>query len=230
MEPLLFSAGILCALMASGGEPAAGKLNTPDKVVSFQKWEGEKDLSADWSLQVRAEGVLLKIKVQDDVHYNAPAGHRALWEVDGIQIAFASMTAKNCQVEFCVYSDADGKPAYHFFTPSNESFRKCDIRIQSIPGGKEYLISVPWQSLLPLNPFEEKKFRANFIVNDNDGKGRKGYIELAKGIGESKSTVSYPVFEMPADLRINAATAGKVAFVYPVSKLLDPAKKSRLMV
>ena len=209
---------------------APGKLETFDKVVSFQKWNGPEDLSAEWSIRASGAGVQLKVRVKDNIHRNAPRNCKALWLEDGIQVGFASPDAQNCEVEFCVYTDADGKSAYRFFTPGNEPFRTCEVSINDIPGGKEYLITVPWQSLLPLNPFEAKKFKANFIVNDNDGQGRKGYIELAKGIGESKSAGAYPVFEMPSALAVNSRTDEKFAFVYPAAKLLDPAKKGFLMV
>lgn len=40
-------------------------------------------------------------------------------------------------------------------------------------------------------------FRFNLIVNDNDGQGRKGWIQVAPGLGGNKDAEQYPfvVFE-----------------------------------
>ncbi|MBQ8753772.1 MAG: beta-galactosidase [Lentisphaeria bacterium] len=232
----IFSLLALAGALGADALPLSAEFSAPrelksfDKVVSFQKWNGAEDLSAQWRIRADGSGVHFKITVRDDIHCKAAPGEKALWTVDGIQLGFAAPDARNCQVEICVYTAADGKAAYHFFTPEKETFRKCNVKINDISNGKEYLISVPWQSLLPLNPFEAKKFRANFIVNDNDGQGRKGYIELAKGIGESKWAHFYPVFDMPSALAVNGKSSEKFVFVYPAAKLLDPAKKSFLLV
>jgi hypothetical protein len=59
--------------------------------------------------------------------------------------------------------------------------------------------SLVYNAVLPLKAFGlsekilQRDISFNLIVNDNDGKGRKGWIEIAPGIGEVKNPAQFPV-------------------------------------
>ena len=40
------------------------------------------------------------------------------------------------------------------------------------------------------------KLGFSFLVNDNDGNGRRGWIEYASGIGESKNTTLFTYLKL----------------------------------
>ena len=48
-----------------------------------------------------------------------------------------------------------------------------------------YELALPWTELKPCEPIDGM-ISFSVLVNDNDGKGRKGWIEWGSGIGESK--------------------------------------------
>ena len=51
--------------------------------------------------------------------------------------------------------------------------------------------ALPWSTLAPLNPERLSSCGFNVIVNDNDGQGRKGWIQWTPGLGEGKDTSWY---------------------------------------
>jgi len=51
----------------------------------------------------------------------------------------------------------------------------------------------PWKELNPLEPGRGKLFSFSILVNDNDGAGRRGWIEWASGIGQGKNPKLYAV-------------------------------------
>ena len=57
-----------------------------------------------------------------------------------------------------------------------------------------YEIALPWTEILP-EKFSEldlnRSLGFSMLVNDNDGKGRRGWIEYASGIGEGKNTALF---------------------------------------
>lgn len=57
-----------------------------------------------------------------------------------------------------------------------------------------YEIALPWAALpLPSPAGPGTVFAFNFILNDNDGHGRKGWLELAPGIGWGKDPAQFPL-------------------------------------
>ncbi|UUZ80239.1 hypothetical protein LJK88_35705 [Paenibacillus sp. P26] len=50
-----------------------------------------------------------------------------------------------------------------------------------------YELALPWSELKPILP-DDGLLSFSFLVNDNDGQGRKGWIEWGSGIGGSKDS------------------------------------------
>ena len=57
----------------------------------------------------------------------------------------------------------------------------------------DYEVIIPWQLLGADGPVTTP-FRLNFIVNDDDGKGRKQWLQITPGIGEQKNANLFPLF------------------------------------
>jgi hypothetical protein len=49
-----------------------------------------------------------------------------------------------------------------------------------------YELSLPWSEVAPIKPEKNGNISFSLLVNDNDGSGRKGFIEWGGGIGDGK--------------------------------------------
>ena len=66
------------------------------------------------------------------------------------------------------------------------------MNIETRDGGVLYKIFLPNSELYPFAYVGgEATLRMSLLVNDNDGSGRKGYLECASGIGASKDPALY---------------------------------------
>ena len=61
-----------------------------------------------------------------------------------------------------------------------------------------YEFKIPWTNLLMegQQPKLGDKLGFSFLVNDNDGNGRRGWIEYASGIGESKNSALFTYLKL----------------------------------
>jgi hypothetical protein len=54
-----------------------------------------------------------------------------------------------------------------------------------------YEMALPWSEISQVKPSANEALSISFLVNDNDGSGRKGYIEWGSGIGEVKDSKKF---------------------------------------
>ncbi len=165
------------------------------KKGSGVKWSGEDDLSASCRMAMDNKFVYLDFKVKDDVNCLPAPGHENVWDNDSIQVAFDPKLDGLDRTEIAFSIDKSGKPiAYkiaNFWTPELPEnitpyglLKDVAITAKSIPGGMNYKIKIPLNELYPLTA-KTKEFGFSWLVNDNDGKGRK-YIQWSSGIGGDK--------------------------------------------
>ena len=55
-----------------------------------------------------------------------------------------------------------------------------------------YRLSLPLKTFGLTSEQLRRGFRFNLLVNENDGEGRDGWIQIASGIGETKNPTIYP--------------------------------------
>ncbi|MFA6962516.1 MAG: hypothetical protein WC205_17300 [Opitutaceae bacterium] len=160
-------------------------------------WAGPKDLSltawAGWT----SGGIALALNVEDDVHAGPPAGTANAWSYDSLQVAFdmsnraGSGYNEQCH-EFSVALDDTGTPVLIADGGVKIPADSAHLRIRRDGALTCYEMIFPW-TLLGAEPLSRRDaFRMNFIANDNDGKGRKCWIGLAPGIGETKRPEAFP--------------------------------------
>lgn len=65
-----------------------------------------------------------------------------------------------------------------------------NLSVDAKDGETVYELSIKWKDLFgyDFSPKANDSLGFGFIVNDNDGDGRRGWIEYAEGIGSSKDT------------------------------------------
>ena len=163
-------------------------------------WKGPDDLSARVWLGRNSGAMTLRAEVTDDVHYQ-PSKGLDMWQGDSIQLAF-EVPGQQGYWELGLSQGPDGKPDIcSWLTPKGFADPSAQVQLTTtpLPGGKGLI----YEAILPYPTFGmsdaelESGIRFNLLVNDNDGQGRKGWLALAPGIGENKSSAQFPfaVFE-----------------------------------
>ncbi len=165
--------------------------------VNGETWSGKKDLDAFFTMRWTKKTLLLKVEVVDDVFCQEYDGADT-WMGDGLQLAFHKLGAKD--ESGLMHSDIDvaltkqGPKVYRQIAPGEVLPKELPEVKASIKrdGAKiTYDLEIPVKAVyLPeLSPGTAIGF--SLLVNDNDGKMRKGYMRWGDGIGHSKDPSEY---------------------------------------
>ncbi|MFA5206372.1 MAG: sugar-binding protein, partial [Lentisphaeria bacterium] len=148
-------------------------------------WHGPADLSGRLWFQWDAAALYIAAEVTDNVHFQ-PATGGATWMGDGFQFTLGGTQVP--LYEILIAKTARGAEVYQLVAP--------DGRVGPVPGARAaiverngrlvYEVAIPWVALPPLRGEAGTRMPMNFILNDNDGAGRLGYLECRPGIGSGK--------------------------------------------
>jgi len=160
--------------------------------VKMQNYAGPSDLSGSVWVNWDVDHFYLTAQIIDDVNY-APASGADIWKNDSVQFALmAGMPGENPGwYEIGLSQTPQGPQIFRWFSP-NTSVRELitngslQISRDDVQKVTVYELALPWSELAPIKPEKEGAFSFSLLVNDNDGAGRKGYIEWGSGIGETK--------------------------------------------
>ncbi|HEX2950338.1 MAG TPA: sugar-binding protein [Armatimonadota bacterium] len=159
-------------------------LNQPYQAVngaSTTWWKGEQDLSARCWVGWDREKFYLAADVLDDRHFQ-PYTASNLWNGDDIQLAFGVGTTR--------YEFDMGITDANQVLSSGGPNTALQVAITRDGTHTRYEASIPWKSL-GVNDPTAQPVRFALLCNDNDGQGRKGWMEWFEGIGNSKNTSLY---------------------------------------
>ena len=164
-----------------------------DPSLAYLAWSGPKDLSAEVSLGRVPGAMLVKVDVTDDIHCQDYSGGD-VWQGDCVQMGF-KIPGQNDYWELGLSMLKDGKPeVFCWSMPAGRSDPSSKVILKVTPSDGRLI----YEATLPCDAFGfsdailEKGLRFNLIVNDNDGKGRKGWIQIAPGIGQGKNPDIFP--------------------------------------
>jgi polygalacturonase len=186
--------------------------------VQFQNadWAGENDLSAMGYVMHDEQNVYLSVQVKDNIHSQTNMGSD-IWRGDSLQLAIdtgrsVSAGQLGYTSELIFARTADNQYAQWRTTAPNGKTTGNQFSSQVSIGRDEtnktttYEIAIPWSEILP-NGVTTIPDRIGFayLVNDDDGTGRRGWMEYMSGIGSSKNASLYgdlllmqvPVPELP---------------------------------
>ena len=175
----------------------------------YVSWRGPEDCAARWYCASDARALHFAAEVRDDVHHQSVHADTAdaMWRDDSIQIGFdvagdAQPVANVPQydgvddVEIGLALTADGPIAYAWDNPRSEAglLESANFAIARDEAAKvtRYEIALPWASLGLAAAPAGRWMGMNVLVNDNDGKGRRGWLEWAPGIGYAKDPSQFP--------------------------------------
>jgi hypothetical protein len=161
-------------------------------------WTGPKDLSVEAGLNLAGDDLVFQAMVRDDVH-NQPKRGKDVWQGDGIQVAFA-VPGQGGYWEIGFTQLANGKPEVCVWNKANgfaDPTAQIDLRTETKPDGILYRARLPLKAMGLTAEALRSGIRLSFLVNDNDGGGREGWIEVSEGIGHGKDPEKFPfvVFE-----------------------------------
>lgn len=175
-------------------------LTAADPALSHRVWRDASDQSAKLFLGETGGNLRLRADVTDDKHSQPYSGFE-VWKGDNIQFAF-QLPGQVGHWEFGLSHLNSGKPeVFVFDAPSGfdrEAVAKACKLVTSREGNlTRYDLTLP-ESAIGMTPeMARGGFRFNLLVNEDDGEGRDGWLQIAPGIGGSKTPERYPfvVFE-----------------------------------
>jgi hypothetical protein len=166
-----------------------------DPSSEHKTWQGPADLSAKvWIAREGAE-LIVRIDVLDEKHHQPHSG-AGIWDADSIQMGLIGIQQTGTFWEFGFARSNQGEDMIHLFSrPSDTQDISDQIRLDTEPinGGLRYTVKLPMEGLGLADSDLREGLRFSLIVNDDDGEGRQGYIQISEGIGRTKDASLFPV-------------------------------------
>ena len=170
-------------------------LTEADPQLAHRLWKGPSDLSAAIRLGERNDALELQVDVTDDIHFQPYSGFD-VWRGDNLQFCF-KFPSQDDYWEFGASLLNSGKPemfVFHAPQPFDREKVRRQLSLTAERRGSStvYRIRIPLKACAWTSAMLRSGFRFNLLVNDNDGEGRDGWIQIAPGIGENKDPERYP--------------------------------------
>jgi len=158
-------------------------------------WSGPEDLSAKVMARWDEQYLYFAADVTDDLHCQRSTGG-STWMGDGFQVGFD--VEGKYGYELCLAHTSQGPEIYALWTISGDVGPVKGATLVTRREGKHtyYEAAIPWTAISPLRGEPGKDVRVNFILNENDGTTREGWMHCRPGIGDSKSTATWYSWRM----------------------------------
>ena len=157
-------------------------------------WGGNEDVSANVQFAYNEEGLFLGIQVTDNAH-TAYAGE-GMWTGDGIQFAVsADGFAYGPEYGLAL---VDGEPQVWRWSAGSAELGIEAVQLAAVQDGNltAYEAFVPWKALFAEAGPPDVRIPFTLLVNDNDGEGRRGWIEWTGGIGRGKDPLQFASLDL----------------------------------
>lgn len=182
-------------------DAASVELNDASQVRGISDWGGASDLSAAARLQWDESNLYLAVQVTDDVQFQPSAGS-GIWAGDSVQFAFdpgrTNGPGSSGRNEMGMALASDGSVQKWIWTaavgsPGSFDAMDCQIVRDETAKTTTYEAAIPWSALLPagFSAAKGSDFGFSLLVNENDGAGRRGWIQYMGGIGDSKDPAAF---------------------------------------
>lgn len=179
-------------------------------LVVITAWRGTEplgagDLAVDVAARWHAGGLVLALRVTDDVHHNDFADPE-LWQGDSVQLAFdvAQHGGEGYDAiddhELNVALSRGASRAHRHHGPAGAS-NDVVAAVRRSGATTTYEIEIAAAAVPAATLGAGSVIGFSFLVNDNDGAGRIGWIEWTAGIGRSKTPAWF------GELHLLAATS-----------------------
>ncbi len=197
-----------------------------DGQVKLNPYLGEDDLSGKMYVTWDKDNLYLSAQVRDDVMAQTQTGDQ-IWNGDSIQFALAPGLPGEVEqwYEIGMALTPQGPQIYRWndrgkkdgpITTAKLAIERNEQHAETI-----YELALPWSEIDAIVP-EDRIFSFSFLVNDNDGQGRKGYLEWGSGIGASKGPQYFNAVRLIGEVPSNSGGDGG-GTTYP--ELPEPSTK-----
>jgi len=172
-------------------------------------WQGPEDLSGRLAMAYDHDMLYVAAEVKDETavwSYTAAD----IWNGDSIQVALdpwqtRSVGAYSAEVVEFGFSGAEDRAEVQVWRwscgkPLEPGPFKAETALEQAPGGvMRYELAIPLAELGTWRPSLSGSAGGTWLINDNDGSGRKGFLEWTPGIGAVKDPSQFGllVFEPP---------------------------------
>lgn len=169
-------------------------IQPPDAAVI---WKTPQNLGVEADVAWDDSFFYIAAQVADDIFFQEKNG-RGLFAGDSLQLAFDTRcdgapslkSYDGNDHEFGLALCPQGPTFVRYYGGENPKVPEAVVGVKLSVEQKGtvtyYQVAIPWAALAPLYPTPGRRFGFNFIVNDNDGHGRKYWMGLTPGIGEMK--------------------------------------------
>lgn len=157
-------------------------LPASNEQVQMTGWGGDEDLSLQAMLAYDEEYFYLGAIVTDNVHH--AIANESMWMGDSLQIAFGQNGVYGPEYGFNLL---DGESKIWRWVDGGAVLDDSHISFHASRSGSQivYEAAIPWGAIFSENP-GSNPFQFSLLVNDNDGNGRRGWIEWNESIGRVK--------------------------------------------
>lgn len=156
-------------------------------------WTGPDDLSADITARYNDDRLLLHAEVTDDV-FSQEYSDGEVWRGDSLQIAvdpgWTRLPDTTKAVEFGLALTPAGPRVYRWTAPSGV-MPSATLSVSRQGDRTIYDASIPWKELGVTEIKPPRTIGFSLIINDNDGKGREGWLAYGGGIAREKRADRY---------------------------------------
>ncbi|MDD3153665.1 MAG: hypothetical protein PHS41_02265 [Victivallaceae bacterium] len=157
-----------------------------------------KDLDYEVKLGHCPAGLLIAVDVTDNRHCQRATDGKKLWAGDSLQLALSREDGTHV-VEFAVGAVSNGRAFCEIaLAPAMAKVEKIEAAAKFRSDGVVYEILIPWSATSFLQREPGTRFRFSILANDNDGDGRKGYLEHHGGIGQEKTSGAFGLYSLGA--------------------------------
>ncbi|MFZ2654282.1 MAG: sugar-binding protein [Victivallales bacterium] len=160
-----------------------------DEQKNLPLFTGANDLAVKAYLMWDDTYLYFAVDVDDD-KYCQNETKSSVWLGDSVQCIFDVPETE--KIPFSEYEIAMTKKGPSIYAASGAPVEDIKLAISKKEGseGFTYEMAIPWKTL-KINPAEGKELGFTFLVNDNDGNGREGWIEWTPGIAVSKDPSTF---------------------------------------
>lgn len=174
-------------------------------VKQIVNWKGAGDLSFGSTSMWDEDNFYLMAIVTDDVYSlnYSPKEPHYMYKGDNIQFGMsdAEFIDPALRTEFTEIGVANvqgyGSKAYRYKSlhglPAKVIIEDADIVVKRYDTYTVYECRIPWTEIFgeDFKPYAGQKLRFSVLANDNDGTGRRGWIEYTSGIGYTKDVSEF---------------------------------------
>jgi hypothetical protein len=176
-------------------------IDLADGTPLLNGYNGVDDLSGTAQLRWDADNIYLTADIRDDVFSHNASGIN-IWQNDSIQFSLAPGVPGDSQswYEYGISQTPEGPQIYRWLSMKGAATGVLTKGTLNVTRDEEtkitsYALSLPWSEVSPIRAAGGNVLSFSMLVNDNDGAGRKGYIEWGSGIGAAKDASLFRTFQ-----------------------------------